>query len=109
MLLLNTLQEKGITNNIGKTNLYFSHLNFLLYFYNKFLMDCYTGINGRCVYQGNTQQRSRNDKTNLGVLLNEFFELYGINLNYKTVAVRVREGPFVMKGQVGICCYLHKK
>jgi len=49
---------------------------------------------------GNTQQRSRNDKTNLGVLLNEFFELYGINLNYKTVAVRVREGPFVMKGQL---------
>jgi len=49
---------------------------------------------------GNTQQRPRDDKTNVGVLLNEFFELYGINLNYKSVAVRVREGPFVMKGQL---------
>ena len=68
-----------------------------------------TDIIGHFGYQGNTQQSSRDDETNLGALLSEFFKFYGF-FNYKTMAVRAvfeEEGPFVMKEKVGN--YLYKK
>lgn len=41
---------------------------------------------------------------NLGVLLIEFFELYGINFNYSNVGITVKDGgSYFNKPEVGEC------
>ena len=33
-----------------------------------------------------------NEHSNLGVLLIEFFEMYGVNFNYEVVGISIRDG-----------------
>lgn len=42
--------------------------------------------------QHHPQAQGRTLKNNLGVLLIEFFELYGRNFNYTNVGIRVKDG-----------------
>lgn len=44
---------------------------------------------------------ARDPNKNLGVLLVEFFELYGCNFNYNKVGIRIRDGgSYLQKQQI---------
>jgi len=42
--------------------------------------------------QVHTDPEARDPDTNLGVLLQEFFELYGLNFHYERVCIRIKDG-----------------
>ena len=53
--------------------------------------------------QKHTREDARSGKSNLGVLLVEFFELYGIHFNFSRTAIRITDdGAYISKEHVSI-------
>ena len=51
--------------------------------------------------QTHVREDARSNKANLGVLLIEFFELYGLHFNYTRTAIKItEEGAYLAKEQV---------
>ena len=51
--------------------------------------------------QQHIREDARSNKANLGVLLVEFFELYGLQFNYTSTAIRITDdGAYLRKEQV---------
>ena len=49
-------------------------------------------------------EKAGSEKANLGVLLVEFFELYGRHFNYSNTAIIISDGgAYVSKDEVGVC------
>ena len=57
--------------------------------------------------QQHVREDARSTKANLGVLLVEFFELYGVHFNYTRTAIRITDdGAYLQKEEVS---YLDEK
>ena len=62
--------------------------------------------------QQHVREDARSPKANLGVLLVEFFELYGVHFNYTRTGIQVKEeGAYLPKDEVILknCSHMNNK